>query len=193
MYSGLSRLPLDKKLQILSEAETKALCIAIKLKKEEISELDNNITQDNEYTSLSRKQKAVWYKYYEKKILFYKSQQNTKWKDWPCKRETTKQKSKSQWKKERKIRKEAEDAVKNGTVRNLTNEEVPPEVISLLAKGLGFVPTPEINIPQVRLDGRKLTNKLVNKAYFEEKTAENSSNEKVPDLTEDYQTTTKQN
>ena len=41
--------------------------------------------------------------------------------------------------------------------------------ISLLAKGLGFVPTPDVDVLQARLDGRRLTNKLINKAYFAEK------------------------
>ena len=46
--------------------------------------------------------------------------------------------------------------------------------ISLLAKGLGFVPTPDVDVPQARLDGRRLTNKLINKAFFAEK-AENDT------------------
>ena len=167
--TGLNRLLLPIKLQILSEAETKALDAALKAKNQEINELLTELAEDIiEYQPLSKAQKSKWYKYYQKKITFYKSQENTKWKEWPSKKKPTKQKSKSRKRKERIIKEEANTFLGEGSVRNLTNISVPPEVISLLGKGLGFVCTPEVDIPQLRLDGRRLTNKLLNKAHFEE-------------------------
>ena len=37
---------------------------------------------------------------------------------------------------------------------------MPPEAIVVLGKGLGFVPTPKIDIEELRLDGRRLINKI---------------------------------
>ena len=182
--SGMNGLVTSKKLHTLSEAESKALEIAIKAKKEEIAQLELQIQQEPvQYTPLPRKLKNAWYKYYQQKITFYRSQESTKWNDWPTKKESMKQKSKSRKAKERKIKKEANEALQGGSVRNLTHEVVPPAVISLLAKGLGYVCTPEVDIPQLRLDGRRLTNKLINKAHFEENTVvptEENTNQQNP-------------
>ena len=135
--AGLNRLLTPIKLQILSEAETKALNVALKAKNHEINELLTELAEDViEHQPLSKAQKGKWYKYYEKKITFYKSQDNTKWNEWPSKKKTTNRKSKSQKRKERIIKEEANAFLGEGSVRNLTNIPVPREVISLLGKGL---------------------------------------------------------
>ena len=50
----------------------------------------------------------------------------------------------------------------NGSVRNLTEIEIPPEVIVVLGKGLGFVPTPRDDSIELQLEARRLTNNIIN-------------------------------
>ena len=117
--SGLNRLPSSKRLEILSEAETKALNVAIKIKKNEIKHLETKMTQNvNEYQPLTKVQKSMWYKHYQRKISFYQSQQNSKWKDWPSKKNINNliKKSKSMKTKERNIKKDAVKLLEEGVV-----------------------------------------------------------------------------
>ena len=45
-------------------------------------------------------------------------------------------------------------------MRILVDFEVPPEAIAVLGKGLGFVPTPQSDTTELRLDARRATNKI---------------------------------
>ena len=48
-----------------------------------------------------------------------------------------------------------------GSAVILVNDTVPLGAIALLGKGLGFIPTPKLNIEESRLDMRLVTNKIL--------------------------------
>ena len=58
-------------------------------------------------------------------------------------------------------------------VRILIENQVPPEAVVVLGKGLGFVPTPKVDVEELRLDGRRLSNKI---AALDNVNSTNSSN-----------------
>ena len=55
----------------------------------------------------------------------------------------------------------AKALIDSGDVRVLVDIEVPPETIAVLGKGLGFVPTPDPNNIELRLDARRVANKIL--------------------------------
>ena len=61
------------------------------------------------------------------------------------------------------MKKTAKTLVDNGSVRILVDSTIPPAAIAVLGKGLGFVPTPKPNQVELRLDARRLVNKLLYK------------------------------
>ena len=69
----------------------------------------------------------------------------------------------------------------NGSVRILVETNVPAPAIAVLGKGLGYVPTPKPDAIELRLDPRRLVNKLLYK------TVENSGTQE--DLTNDENST----
>ena len=159
----------DEILPLLSEVDSKALAIAIKKKQKDIDRLYKDISNTSvPLVSLPRKEKKKWVKHFQDKIIFYKSLENTRWKNWPKKSEnptnknrtTSKNKSKKLNKKYNKIKRKAKTIVDNKQVRILVDIEVPAEAISVLGKGLGFVPTPQMDIEELRLDGRRLCNTI---------------------------------
>ena len=63
--------------------------------------------------------------------------------------------------KRRKTERDAKKALESKLVIILIKETVPLGAIALLGKGLGFVPTPKINIEETRLDMRLVANKIL--------------------------------
>ena len=62
--------------------------------------------------------------------------------------------------KKKEICKQAQVLLENGNIRILVDVTVPPEAINLLGTGLGFVPNPKENEAELRLDARRIVNKL---------------------------------
>ena len=100
----------------------------------------------------SIREKKKWFKHFDSKIKFYKSLETTKWKDWPSKTQDSnnekKNKKKKLNKKYSKIKKKAENILETKQVRILVDIEVPPEAVTVLGKGLGFVPTPQEDVEE---------------------------------------------
>ena len=62
--------------------------------------------------------------------------------------------------------------------------EIPLGAISVLSKGLGFVPTPTIDVMQTRLDMRRTINNIVSSSRRSSYSS-NSSNEPLSDCSDD--------
>ena len=60
----------------------------------------------------------------------------------------------------------------------MSDSEVPSAAIAVLGKGLGFVPTPKPDAVELRLDARRVVNKLL---YKDPTTDECTSNERSAD------------
>ena len=102
-----------------------------------------------------------WRKHFVKKLEFMKSQERTKWKEWPNKSTNRKRKKQNKdVKRTNKIKKLAEVVLQQKQVIDLTNLEIPPEAVVVLSKGLGYVRTPTSNIEELRLDARHFTDKI---------------------------------
>ena len=133
------------------------------------------------FCPLSKKQRKKWKKHFNRKISFYKEKEAQNWLLWPKKfvnqSEDRKEKIKSKRtyrdikRKEKKIKEKADLMITDGDVRVLVDIEVPPEAIAVLGKGLGYVPTPNLDPIEARLDARQVTNKityLANRSLEEE-------------------------
>ncbi|KAL5257010.1 hypothetical protein ACHWQZ_G012063 [Mnemiopsis leidyi] len=177
---GASAIPDQHKLFRFSCLETDLLSSAISYKIKEIDLLTDQIKSKKlPSLPLPWKDRVNLRKHFETKISFYQKQDNTKWETWPpkparllddqklSKAETRKRRNfKKKWaQKKRKTEKDAERALKSGSVVILVNETVPTGAIALLGKGLGFVPTPKLNIEEARLDMRLVTNKILYHSY----------------------------
>ena len=170
--TGFKALNEVERIQILSDMESAALQKAIAAKKKEIKLL-KRIAQRSEKVlcPLSNKQKKRIKKHFNKKILFYQSKELTDWRLWPkkyisqkAKQRNTMSKSRRNFKrKSKKIETQAKHLIDSGSVRILVDVEVPPSAIVVLGKGLGFVPTPKANAGELRLDARRVVNKLLYK------------------------------
>ena len=173
--SGANAIGDNQKLYHLSCTETKMLGLAIKNKLKIIQDLTmklkNSIVVQ---TPLTDKDTKSLSDHFESKLKFMKSQDSTKWKQWPRKsseilknvsdRKHTNYKRRENHR-HKLVEKRAEKALKDGSVFVLVDNigEIPAGAISVLSKGLGFIPTPEPNNRQfdTRLDMRLVTNKIV--------------------------------
>ena len=166
--SGCSSLPNSQRLKLLSEFESKILEISIKNKLATIKELEENLNKETKtLTPMSKKVKNKWVKYFKRKIDFYKQQENTKWTEWESKSKHNNNSNRKIGKKKRKLKKQkeaiaskAKSILESKQVRILIEEDVPPEAVVVLGKGLGFVPTPKLDVEELRLDGRRLANSI---------------------------------
>ena len=73
---------------MISKIENEVLLLAIKNKQEEISRLQERYTNHRNKSTmkgLSKIQLRNWKLHYNKKIQFYKKQEEDKWKFWPAK------------------------------------------------------------------------------------------------------------
>ena len=102
--------------------------------------------------------------HFDKKLTFLKEQDREKWKSWPRKtkdilKNLSDKKSvnfkRRDNKRRRKVEKQAKKALEDGSVIILVDTpEIPLGAISVLSKGLGFVPTLTVDVMQTRLDVR---------------------------------------
>ena len=126
-------------------------------------------------------------------MSFYKGKDKTIWKDWPTKANnlnksnSTKLSRKARKNMKRKnkiIQNQAKHLIENGNVRVLVDYEVPPEAIAVLGKGLGFVTSSTPDPIELRLDARRVTNKIIQYANRKEKQTlndEDKKTQKTPD------------
>ena len=165
-------------IKTASKAESELLEAAIKDMRLELDGLENLIhNSDLEKLSpvkeiaVTRVQSTL-----DKKFLWLKKQDAGKWASWPCKKYDgvsqthlrhaspiqkfrsflSSKKSRNVIKKQRRIKNKitaiAKSALEEGTVVNLSDAEIPPEVIALLTKRTGFVLTPTHNSLEMRND-----------------------------------------
>ena len=150
--------------------------IAIQNKNKDINRLNKAINNTTvQQTPFSIKEKKKWFKHYQDKIIFYKPQENIKWKVWPQKiyrNHNDKNKANKLKKKASKLKKKAESIINSKQVRILVDMDVPAEAVVILGKGLGFVPTPHEDVEDLRLDGRRLCSRL---AYVDKNGASSSN------------------
>ncbi len=88
------------KLTLLSKLESEILEKAIHQKTIFIESLSNRLRENpadylNVEHNLPRKERVKITKHFQKKLDFYTTQQNTKWKDWPVKQANSTKKSRS--------------------------------------------------------------------------------------------------
>ena len=62
----------------------------------------------------------------------------------------------------RRLEKTAKKLIEDGSVVILVKEEVPLGAISVLGKGVGYVPYPSQNMEQTRLEMRLTVNRIIN-------------------------------
>ena len=127
---------------------------------------------ETDRTPLPEKDVKSLQKHYNKKLSFYKSQNDSKWVIWSQKviavlRKTTKNTTqrnykKQQHRKRRKVDGQAKQILEQVKVVVLVNEQIPSGAICVLGKGLGFITTPTTNVEDTRLDMRLLGNRVLN-------------------------------
>ena len=162
-----------QKLLHFSQLESKMLGLAITKKINEVRFLSQKVSKSPiNLDPLSPADLKALQSHFDKKISFLKKQCTSKWKSWPRKpqeilshqtdKKTTNFKRRDN-KRRRKVEKLAKKALKEGSVIVLIDtHEIPLGAISVLSKGLGFVPTPKVDVLQTRLDMRRTTNSIVN-------------------------------
>ena len=169
--SGASALSDSEKLLLFSKLETQLLDIAISKKINEVKSLVEISKEEGNGIPLSDKDANSLKAHFDKKLDFYRSQNETKWKHWPSKPSVKIQKSKKkknfqkrQQKKARKAKQAADHITNSGQVVVLVKEEMPAGAILVLGKGLGFIPSPDVNVHDTRMDMRLIKNKILNKS-----------------------------
>ncbi len=164
--SGANGLDNAVKLALLSKMESEILEKAIQQKIILIESLSNRLRENpadylNVQHHLPKKDKNGITKHFKKKLNFYTTQQETKWKAWPVKQaKSTKRSRTTNYKKKNRkrrnfVQKLADKAVKQNIVIPLVDFEVPAGAIVLLSRGLGFVKAPNLDKLDVQLDIQK--------------------------------------
>ena len=124
---------------------------------------------------------------------------STEWIKWPTRHVSEKIISKKKTarsrrnfkKKKRLLLQKADEILNNGSIRILVDSDIPKEAIVALGRGLGFVPTPNPDFNELRLDARRIVNKLMRMKV--EKNADEDVNNEIADAPEeiDFQLPTK--
>ena len=186
---GASSIPETSKLHHFSVLETLMLGEAIKSKVTLVKRLVSAVKSGNQSgPPLQEAEVKSLENHLQKKLTFYKHQEDNMWTNWPQKspeillniRETRKKvnyKNKANRAK-RQTERAAKKLIVDGSVVILVKEQIPPGAISVLGKGLGFVPTPKVNIEDTRLDMRLTTNRILkssNKSLRRRNQSESSS------------------
>jgi hypothetical protein len=179
---GASAIKEDTKLKLFSRWESELLDLAIKEKMALIKRLKKSSASQQNVSLNERDRKSIT-GHFEKKLAFYLTQNNTKWKDWPNKKGA--KKKVANYKRRQKRRKkrtedDAKKALESGSVVVLVDKEVPPGAIALLGKGLNFIPTPTENISEEQLDMRLNTNRILRTANISEENRTNIIKSTVP-------------
>ena len=171
--NGASSLEMSEKIKSFSALESELLNTAIVNKQEIIKRLSADVKSNNlPKDPLPQKDCKAMRDHFAKKQYFYRRQDSTKWKDWPQKfapKQQPSNRKRTNFKKRaarnrRKLEKTAKRLIEEGSIVVLINEEIPDEAISVLGKGLGFVPTPAVNIEDIRLDMRLTTSRILTHA-----------------------------
>ena len=160
-----------QKLFHFSSLETKMLGLAISKKVNLIRNLSKKVCKSSlDLEPLPARDTKSLTSHFDKKLTFLKEQDREKWKSWPRKTKILKNLSDKKSvnfkrrdnKRRRKVEKQAKKALEDGSVIILVDTpEIPLGAISVLSKGLGFVPTPTIDVMQTRLDMRRTINNIV--------------------------------
>lgn len=169
---GAPAIPDSSKLRHFSVLETLMLGEAIKNRLNDIKRLATAVKNGcSNKTPLTEKALQEWTDHFQKKLSFYKDQEETKWTDWPHKTPTIIQNIKETRKRvnyknkvnrtKRNMERLSKKIVTEGSVVILVDDVIPPGAICVLGKGLGFVPTPKTNIEGTRLDMRLTTNRIL--------------------------------
>ena len=161
--------------KIASKAETVLLEDAIKLKQWELKgmyrALNDNTRDQSKLEELREKEVSNVQKALDRKFHWLKTKDATQWNDWPVKKKKKKKKippevfgrkepripiplntKKGRLKATLNINKIAQEALKSGTVVNLTGLPIPDEVIAVLCKRIGFVQTGKHDTLESRTD-----------------------------------------
>ena len=168
--SGAPAIGDTQKLFHFSCMETKLLGFSIKNKLNLVRSLSEKASPSQD--PLPQKDYVSLSKHFDKKLAFFKQQDATKWKTWPRKtaailkniadsKDTNYKNRENQ--RRRKVEKQARKALEDGTVIVLVDleDEIPLGAVSVLSKGLGFIPTPEIDTMDTRLDMRLTVNRIL--------------------------------
>ena len=171
--SGANVVEEEDKLNYFSKFETTLLEHQITCKESLIKELKNQ-GKNVPYLKLPCIDRRKLYKHYKKKLKFYSVQDNTKWQNWPSKEinsklEVKKKKvnrkdrnyKKRQKRNNRKTKQAAKRAIDSGSVVVLVDEEIPLGAIAVLGKGFGYVPIPQSNAANERLQMRQTANRIL--------------------------------
>ncbi len=165
--TGANVMEEAEKLELFSKFETTLLEHQIKKKEKQLAELKNK-SENVPYLKLSSVDRKKLVRHYMKKLKFYAIQDDTKWKNWPKKLLTsnkvidkkTRNFKKRQKRRARRTKRDSKEALESGSVVILVDEDVPDGAIALLGKGIGFVPTPEIDKSEERLHMRQTINRV---------------------------------
>ena len=176
-----SLTPLKSLIDAAQIAESKILENAIAFKQEEIRQLKHYLTMSDERGLLEPSDREIKnvQKALDRKFNWLKKQDATLWSKWPEKsfnsqadpcvkslqhNQLPAKRKRNSFKKARraqnKIKKLAKAALDSRSIINLTNIEIPPEAVVVLAKRIGFVPTSQANHLQTRIDANKALAKL---------------------------------
>ena len=169
--TGFKALEEIERIEVMSKVETIALKKAIEKKKKMLKLLEKNLKNyKTEFVPLTKNKHKRLKGHFKRKLDFYKRKESSEWRLWPRKsvkinedkvaRKKQARRRRNLRRIERKMKGTAERMLNDGDVRVLVDFPVPPEAIAALGKGLGFVPTPNPNIGELRLDARRVSNKI---------------------------------
>ena len=148
------------------------LGLAIKSKLNTIRVLTKKLGETNTVNkSLSERDSKALTTHLQKKFEFLSGLDSTKWKSWPRKSsdilKSLEDKKNTNFKrrenqKRKVMEKQARKALEEGNILVLVEDvEVPLGAVSVLSKGLGFIPTPKPNDMESRLDMRLTINRIL--------------------------------
>ena len=175
-------------ISVCSKAESSILEGAILSQQLEIKKLDEVVSYSdpNKLDAVNFRQKKNLQAALDKKFSKLVSQDNEDWKDWPSKiklkpkQQEPKMKARDHFlsvkrsrnivKRQRRasnlLKKVAMDNIASGSVLNLSEKVIPPEVISVLSKGKGFVVNSSFNSLETRTDCQTTLAKLSTTTQF---------------------------
>ena len=184
--SGLTTLSQKQQMSLIQEIETKATLTAIENKKRDIRILEQQL-KSNPSSSPNSKLIHIQQKKLEKKIQFLRSCDRTKFCDWRRKnfvsdsmsgytakvserkaKRKVKGKARKDRKKEKTLIERDKLALEEDLVINFTDVDVPLFSIGVLSYGPGWIPSPQFNDLQFRVDGFNAGNKQAWKAVFKD-------------------------
>ena len=185
---GLNGLCEENGRLLVQEVESRALQCAIKAKYELIAKLELDLQKHTSRLDVDRGLVALNKKKLNKKLAFFRVCENTKWSEWRKKhvnflpsdtqgrcvaltkklKRRIRSRRRKLYKKHKTIVDTARYALENNFVRNISGVEVPLYSIAVLSYGPGWIPPPEANIDQLRIDALNAANKQTWSAVFKD-------------------------